>query len=146
MSQVEEYIDDEEQLPYLEEHRPEAQDSIEGVIINPKQRADFDNTDNEERDELEVSDWWDRPYIKEIRFPDESWESYAERGKKYPQLMVIKTQKEFEEQNTKSRQEWLGFYPSGIRYDVRCLNGGAWDRSTNWGSYKTLEVNRSSQK
>ncbi len=31
-------------------------------------------------------------------------------------------------------------WPKGVRYDVRCLDGGAWDRSTAWGSFPTLEA------
>ena len=34
---------------------------------------------------------------------------------------------------------WLAAWPSGIRYDVRCLDGGAWDRSTGWGMFGTIE-------
>jgi hypothetical protein len=34
---------------------------------------------------------------------------------------------------------WLNAWPSGIRYDVRCLDGGAWDRSTGWGMFATLD-------
>lgn len=30
-------------------------------------------------------------------------------------------------------------WPGGVRYDVRCLDGGAWDRSTWWGSFSTLD-------
>jgi len=33
---------------------------------------------------------------------------------------------------------WLAAWPSGIRYDVRCLDGGAWDRSTCLGQFATL--------
>lgn len=29
-----------------------------------------------------------------------------------------------------------GEYPG---YEVRCLDGGAWDRSTNWGKFPTIE-------
>ena len=35
-------------------------------------------------------------------------------------------------------QEWLKSWPSGARYDVRCLDGGAWDRPTSWGMFGTL--------
>lgn len=37
------------------------------------------------------------------------------------------------------RAQWMEAWPSGIRYDVRCLDGGAWDRSTSWGMFATLE-------
>jgi hypothetical protein len=30
-------------------------------------------------------------------------------------------------------------WPEGARYDVRCLDGGAWDRPTCWGMFATLE-------
>ena len=32
-------------------------------------------------------------------------------------------------------QHWKG----NTRYDVRCLDGGAWDRPTCWGMFSTLE-------
>lgn len=28
--------------------------------------------------------------------------------------------------------------PEGIHYEVRCLDGGAWDRSTWWGGFGSL--------
>jgi hypothetical protein len=28
----------------------------------------------------------------------------------------------------------------GVRYDLRCLDGGAWDRSTWWGSFDTPQL------
>lgn len=32
---------------------------------------------------------------------------------------------------------WQAAWPSGTRYQVRCLDGGAWDRSTTWGAFRT---------
>ena len=40
---------------------------------------------------------------------------------------------------TEDGPRWLAAWPSGTRYDVRCLDGGAWDRSTCWGQANTLE-------
>ena len=34
--------------------------------------------------------------------------------------------------------KWLETFPSGCRYMVRCLDGGAWDRSTMWGAFGKL--------
>lgn len=31
-------------------------------------------------------------------------------------------------------------YQNGIRYDVRCLDGGAWDRSTGYGFFSDLDT------
>jgi hypothetical protein len=30
-------------------------------------------------------------------------------------------------------------WPQGVRFDVYCLDGGAWDRPTAWGWFGTLE-------
>ncbi len=38
-----------------------------------------------------------------------------------------------------SSPEFKAHWPEGQRYDVRCLDGGAWDRSTGWGSLPTLD-------
>ena len=37
------------------------------------------------------------------------------------------------------RKKWLESYPTGIAYCVRCLDGGAWDRSTNYGTYADID-------
>lgn len=29
-------------------------------------------------------------------------------------------------------------WPEGVRYSVRCLDGGAWDRPTLWGCFESL--------
>ena len=35
--------------------------------------------------------------------------------------------------------KFLEAWPGGVRYDVRCLDGGAWDRTTAWGWFATLD-------
>ena len=35
--------------------------------------------------------------------------------------------------------EYKADWPEGRRYDVRCLDGGARDRSTTWGMFGTLQ-------
>jgi hypothetical protein len=63
------------------------------VSINPKLRADFDNTPNEKRSKTELIRWWCNPFV----------------------------------------------VTNGERFNVRCLDGGAWDRSTLHASYDKLE-------
>lgn len=58
------------------------------IPLDPKLRAGFDQTPNEQRSKAELDAWWDHPYA--ISLPDG-------------------------------------------RIMVRCLNGGAWDRSTQLG-------------
>jgi hypothetical protein len=36
--------------------------------------------------------------------------------------------------------KFLEVWKCGVRYDVRCLDGGAWDRSTWWGAGVSLEA------
>lgn len=35
--------------------------------------------------------------------------------------------------------EFVNYWKGNVRYDVRCLDGGAWDRSTVWGLFGTLK-------
>ena len=41
--------------------------------------------------------------------------------------------------HTDDHPRFLEHWKSGTRWDVRCLDGGAWDRSTCWGQYGSLE-------
>ncbi len=107
-----------------------ARDCVDGILINPKLPKNFDSTNNEYRPASHQK-FWNMPYIE--TFTIEDWEAahnsatdeYAEARR--------------ERWAAKGRQEWLKAWPSGVRYDVRCLDGGAWDRSTNWGVFATLE-------
>jgi hypothetical protein len=84
------------------------------IEIDPKLPAKFDSTDNEHRPMSHLR-WWYRPYIETATW--ESWNSTDEDRK----------------------AKWFAAWPSGTRYAVRCLDGGAWDRSTNRGMFGTLE-------
>lgn len=78
------------------------------IPINPELPEDFDCTPNDARPESHML-WWDKPYIvTEVR----------------PRLVPV--------------YSWLTHWPEGVRYDVRVLDGGAWDRSTCKGSFQRL--------
>ena len=126
--------------PYLDEYRPQNQDLFDGVPINPILRPDFDVTPNEDRDPLEKEDWWGWPYICNDNWDDnaESWEAHVERLKQYPDIK-IRDKETYETEKLASKKAWLEAYPTGVRYDIRCLDGGAWDRSTMWGMVGSLE-------
>lgn len=115
---------------------------IDGVIINPELPEDFDITPNDERSEEEINNWWNKPYILIDELQQESWEEHYHRlktpiygftdeqiGTKENWLKHLKEQKE----------NWYKEYPDGFRYNLRCLDGGAWDRSTNHGFYATFD-------
>jgi len=84
------------------------------IPINPCQRDDFDSTPHEHRDPLELDHWWNMPYVQTCEWSDIG-------------------------SDDEHREQWFAHWPSGIRYTVRCLDGGAWDRSTNRGSFSSLE-------
>lgn len=87
--------------------------TTEHTPINPELPKNFDSTPNDARPASHQR-WWNRPYIQTSTAADLGLEGEA-------------------------LERWMDHWPSGTRYDVRCLDGGAWDRSTNWGSYATLE-------
>ena len=78
------------------------------IAVNPKLPARFSDTPNDARPASHMR-WWGRPYIET-----------EERG---PGV---------------SETQWLAWWPEGVRYDVRCLDGGAWDRPTCKGAFKSL--------
>jgi len=80
-----------------------------GIPFNPRLPRDFANTPNDRRPATHHR-WWYRPYIETYT------SSPAEPG----------------------HEKWIEHWPAGIRYDVRCLDGGAWDRPTCWGMFATL--------
>lgn len=103
---------------------------INRVPINPRLPEHFDATANEDRPVLHGK-FWHRPYIitDTVEALDAFYAGrtgpYADEGRKHW---------------IEGRKQWLAAWPSGTRYTVRCLDGGAWDRSTNWGSFATLEA------
>ena len=105
---------------YKAENRPQAQKMIDGVIIDPALRPGFDDTPHEDRCELEEADWWGLPYIETYSFE-----------RMFGQLAG--------EAREAARASWFARWPEGNRYDLRCLDGGAWDRSTNRGAFASLQ-------
>lgn len=127
-------------VKYLKKHRFQNQKSvIDGIPINPILRDEFDMTDNEERPQDEISDWWDKPYIITEVLDEENttYEEYLGRSKEYK--FTPESREEWIERTNKQRESWFESFPDGTRYMVRCLDGGAWDRSSNLGSYPTLK-------
>jgi len=63
-------LDIEDSFPYEEQHRPQNQNRIDGIIVDPLLRPGFDGTPHEERDQKEVDDWWGVPFIKRVSNPE----------------------------------------------------------------------------
>lgn len=110
----------------------------DGVLINPALPDDFDNTPNEQRRPEERARWWLRPFIV-----INTWEQQEGLIRGHQELLRLDGKEELcrpdldayiEEQ----RASWFAAWPGGSRYEVRCLDGGAWDRSSGWGMFGTL--------
>lgn len=118
---------------------------VQGIHVNPRLRKMFDNTPNEERSPAEIARWWGVPYIvtcswDQIR-SDATYDDFLARMATYGsnQGWIPPIREKWEQDKAEQRRSWFEAWPSGVRYDVRCLDGGAWDRSTGWGMFATLE-------
>lgn len=107
----------------------EAADCQDGVLIDPKLPRNFDSTANDARPAGHTK-FWEMPYI--VTDTADQWEAWLDAATdEY-------AEKRREAWNATGRAEWFKAWPSGTRFTVRCLDGGAWDRSTNYGSVPTL--------
>ena len=87
--------------------------AVDGIPVDPELPANWDNLANDARPACHML-IWGRPYIVTWTPTD-----------KEADLIMFKR-----------------YWPTGTRYTVRCLDGGAWDRSTNCGSFQSLEEAR----
>lgn len=63
---------------------------------------------------------------------------YATRNEDRPSKDQIWWNRPFIQTYHCADPKFLEHFPSGCRYDVRCLDGGAWDRPTCWGMFGKL--------
>ncbi|MFU2512471.1 hypothetical protein [Pseudoalteromonas sp. ASV78] len=110
----------------------------EHIPLNPNLRDDFDFTPNKERDGLEIEHWWGKPYIV-AEFATLSYRNYSTYREELESRgsTDIVSEKEFHEKYSDLSME----DPScihGVTFVVRCLDGGAWDRSTWKGQFNNL--------
>ncbi len=112
---------------------------IQKIRVNPKQRKYFDSTPNEDRTQKELQEYWDKPYIIIDELQQKSWIEHKIRLQEMGwDAEKIGSKEAFQERQKESRLDWTKNW--GVhRYSVRCLDGGAWDRSTNHGCYRTFE-------
>jgi len=113
---------------------------VEGVPVNPVLPPHFDQCDNSERPDSH-REWFNRPYIITDDSPRESYDAVLRRMAGYIKAGTFEpgTRAEWDAKQDAEHAGWLKHFPSGVRYDVRCLDGGAWDRPTGWGMVGTLE-------
>lgn len=135
---------DDEQIEidtYQDKHWPENQKLVaDRFPLNPILRDWFDQTPNDMREPLELEHWWDLPFIV-----TDTWED-RETGFRAHQVRLnaegfdgALNADQVEAEIPALKAKWFEAWPAGTRYEVRCLDGGAWDRSTNWGMVASLE-------
>ena len=140
-----EYLDDCIEISdYIESNRYCNQENwIKGIPLNPLLRDDFDSTPNDEREPLEIEDWWNKPYIVTYSWDDmnESWDQYKARMTQYGyDETSMDTEAVFLKRMSENKERWFRGWPSGTRYEVCCLNGGAWDRATSLAMVGSLDA------
>lgn len=137
-----EYMGEETEISdYLPEHYPENQtcEVAQGIFVNPNLRSDFDYTPNTEREELETEHWYGRVYIVTDEYNSETYSEFVVRMTSYDSDYKPESEHDFNERTQKLKEAWFKAYPTGTRYEVRCLTGGAWDRSSSQGMFGSLE-------
>lgn len=110
----------------------------ENIPLNPLLRDDFDETPNDERDPLENEHWWCKPYIvtQFSSLTDRNYSAFFQRLNSYCHKDII-SEEEWKKDFSGLHME-NDAYTHGVSFIVRCLDGGAWDRSSWKGQFNNL--------
>ena len=111
--------------------------TIENIKVNPILRPDFDNTPNEDRTQKELNEYWNKPYIIIDTLHQEPFIEHVTRMNELG-YYELETEEAFNLRQKESRDIFYSCFPDGFKYQVRCLDGGAWDRSTMKGNFNTF--------
>jgi hypothetical protein len=110
------------------------------MLINPKLPKHFFDCDNSLRSPSELKKFWQVPIIlTEEYLEDDTWADYQERTAGNTADDVAKTEADFNKWIQEKKESWFKHFPTGTAYRVYCLDGGAWDRPTEWGTFSSLE-------
>ena len=123
---------------------------VDGIAIDPILPDDFWNTAHEDREKVELDEWWEKPFIVTQGYEEESYQEYFSRMKPYYDDLVarygeekttykVETEDEFNARIAEQKKSWYDAWTTGIRYDVYILDGGAWDRPTAKGKVSSLK-------
>lgn len=109
------------------------------MLINPELSANFFDCDYELRPFAEIEKYWDKPFIMTDKYKPDNYADYLYRMDAVG-IAGAMTEAEFDDFVADGKRSWFERFPSGVAYRVYCLDGGAWDRPTNWGSFGSLEA------
>ncbi len=103
------------------------------IQIDPDLPEGFHETANEDRTD-DHDCWWFVPYIETYSPEREPYTEYVDRLKEWEGI-EIETEAEYQKQEDQKQNDFIREFPEGIRYQVLCLDGGAWDRPTCKGTF-----------
>jgi len=127
------------QYHFKDKHKFENQKNIvEGIAINPELPKEFFSTDNNDRENIELENWWRRAFIRTQEFFNVGYEQYVQNSKTYGDGDII-TLEEFNKDLEDRRESWNKHWKTGTRYDIYILDGGARDRPTSKGKVGSLD-------
>jgi hypothetical protein len=91
----------------------QAENYVNGIFINPVLPDNFWTEPMENRTPEHMKHWENMPFIVTDNYQSVNNDAY--------------------------KHQWFKAFPTGTAYRVYCLDGGAWDRPTNWGEFGTLD-------
>jgi hypothetical protein len=114
-----------------------AVEKLEGVLVDPALPTGFDALDQLKHDGVQRSRWWGRPFIERIAW-DGPYGLEARERATQAALAQLSPDQEGNQRIEALRTRWFSAWPSGICYEVRCLDGAAKDRATSWGTFASM--------
>ena len=117
-----------------------AAEQVEGVLVDPALPPGFDAMDHRQRDGVQRARWWGRPFIERTAWDGPYGLEASERAGQAalarfsPELAA----REKEQLIAALRARWISVWPSGICYEVRCLDGSVPDRVISWGTFASM--------
>jgi hypothetical protein len=117
-----------------------AVDLIEGVLVGPALPAEFEDPDNQQHTEVQISRWWNRPFIeRSIWDGPYGLEAGHRNGQAaLAQILPELAVRDVEEYIAALKGFWFSDWPAGVRYEVRCFDGAAPGCVTSWGTFISM--------
>ena len=110
---------------------------VKGILVDPALPIEYDETNHLQHYGEQRARWRGRPFIKRT-----TWN--GQYGLKAYELAVKAALARFSptlgggQPIEALRARWFTAWPSGIRYEVSCLDGSDLDRAISWGTFATM--------
>ena len=108
------------------------------ILVNPKTPIWMDLKNIDDRSESHLKKWGNLAFIRTQGYEIECFLKYLKRMRKYDSSFN-EDEIKYNLERKESYLNWWKNWPLGTRFDVRCLDGGAWDRTSWKGSFDNLE-------